>query len=98
MFAGSSTIVANIFAKPGKKALLAQESQKLIPPTLAEPGCINYNLHQDNENPAHFMFFENWESRELWRDHMDSPHLKEYLKAVEGAVESFTVNEMAEIS
>ncbi|MEO1610025.1 MAG: antibiotic biosynthesis monooxygenase, partial [Pseudomonadota bacterium] len=25
------------------------------------------DLHQDNENPAHFMFYENWESRELWQ-------------------------------
>ncbi|WP_416383486.1 putative quinol monooxygenase [Psychrobacter sp. 28M-43] len=27
--------------------------------------CINYDLHQDNKNPAHFIFYENWASREL---------------------------------
>ena len=42
-------------------------SLKLIDITRAEEGCINYDLHQDNENPAHFLFYENWKSRELWQ-------------------------------
>lgn len=88
------TIVANIIAKQDKVELVKSELLKLVEPTRAEAGCINYDLHQDNENPAHFLFFENWETRELWQDHMSNTHLAEYLKAVEGAVESFTVNEM----
>ncbi len=92
------TIVAHIRAKSDKTDLVGKELKKLIKPTLAEPGCLNYDLHQDNENPAHFMFYENWENRELWLKHMDAPHLKTYLQAVEGAVESFTVNEMNLIS
>ena len=59
------TIVANITAKPDKIELVKYELMKLIPITLAEEGCIQYDLHQDNDNPAHFMFYENWESREL---------------------------------
>ena len=55
------------------------------------------DLHQDNENPAHFMFFENWESRELWLAHMEQQHLKDYLAATEGAVESFTLHEMTHV-
>ncbi|GAM65315.1 hypothetical protein JCM19232_4280 [Vibrio ishigakensis] len=88
------TIVANIIAKQDKIELVQSELLKLIETTRAEKGCINYDLHQDNENPAHFLFFENWETRELWQDHMSNTHLAEYVKAVEGAVESFTVNEM----
>ncbi|GAM75992.1 hypothetical protein JCM19241_290 [Vibrio ishigakensis] len=88
------TIVANIIAKQDKIELVQSELLKLIETTRAEKGCINYDLHQDNENPAHFLFFENWETRELWQDHMSNNHLAEYVKAVEGAVESFTVNEM----
>ena len=92
------TIIAHINAKADKVELVKAELQKLIQPTLAEQGCINYDLHQDNDNPAHFMFFENWQSRELWRKHMDSKHLADYLVAVEGAIESFTVNEMNAVS
>lgn len=92
------TIVANITAKEDKIDLVKAELEKLIPITRAEEGCINYDLHQDNENPAHFLFYENWESRELWRQHMESQHLKDYLGASEGAVEEFTVNEMTHIA
>jgi quinol monooxygenase YgiN len=92
------TIVANIYANPGKIDLVKAELEKLIPLTLSEKGCIQYDLHQDNENPAHFMFFENWESRELWQAHMGMPHLEAYLKATEGAVADFTLHEMSRVT
>ena len=75
------TIVANIHAKADKIDLVKSELLKLIPITRAEKGCINYDLHQDNENPAHFTFYENWESRALWQDHMNAPYLAAYLAA-----------------
>jgi len=92
------TIVAHIKAKADKVELVKTELLKLIETTRAEQGCIIYNLHQDNENPAHFLFYENWESRDLWQTHMDNQHLKDYLKAVEGAVEEFTLHEMTQIA
>lgn len=88
------TIVANIKAQPDNVELVKRELLKLIDTTRGEDGCINYDLHQDCENPAHFLFYENWKTRELWREHMGSQHLKDYLAATEGAVESFMVNEM----
>ncbi|BDY04550.1 putative quinol monooxygenase [Ferrimonas sp. YFM] len=91
------TIVAHIKANADKIELVKSELLKLIATTRAEAGCINYDLHQDNDNPAHFLFFENWASREAWQDHMANDHLKAYLAAVEGAVESFTVHEMTQI-
>ena len=44
------------------------------------------------------MFYENWASRELWQAHMENQHLKDYLAATEGAVDSFTLNEMTVIA
>ena len=91
------TIVANIHAKSDKVDLVKQELEKLVPITRAEEGCIQYDLHQDNEDPTHFMFYENWESRELWQAHMSAPHLAAYMAATEGAVEQFTVHEMTRL-
>jgi len=88
------TIVANIHAKAEKVELVKAELQKLIETTRAENGCIQYDLHQDNEDPAHFMFYENWTSRELWQTHMNAPHIAAYRAATDGAVEAFTLNEM----
>lgn len=91
------TIVANIKANPDQIELVKSELLKLIDETRAEEGCLNYDLHQDNDNPAHFMFYENWESRELWQTHMNAPHLAAYMEATEGAVAEFTLNEMTVI-
>lgn len=91
------TIVANIKAKTDHVELVKAELEKLISVTRAETGCINYDLHQDNDNPAHFMFYENWQSRELWQAHMNNQHLADYVKATEGAVAEFIINEMTQI-
>ncbi len=91
------TIVARIVAKPEKRELVKRELLKLIEITRAEKGCINYDLHQDNENENLFLFYENWESRELWQTHMNNRHLADYMKATDGAVEEFILNEMSQI-
>ena len=91
------TIVARIEAKADRIERVKSELQKLVAPTLKEAGCIQYDLHQDNENPAVFLFYENWESRELWQAHMNSSHIAAYAKAKEGAVAAFSLNEMTRI-
>ena len=91
------TIVANIHAEPDHVDLVRAELEKLVPITRAEAGCLQYDLHQNDEDPAHFLFYENWESRELWQDHMNAPHLAAYKKACEGAIAGLTIHEMSHI-
>ncbi len=92
------TIVAHITAQSDKIELVKAELEKLVDITRSEEGCLQYDLHQDNENPAHFMFYENWESRGLWQAHMKSEHLKAYRAATDGAVEVFTLHEMTHLA
>ena len=92
------TIVAKILAKPEHRNLVKNELIKLIAPTKSEKGCINYDLHQDNDNENLFLFYENWENRALWEAHMKNTHLAEYAKATDAAVESFSINEMTHIA
>jgi len=92
------TIVARIEAKKERIDLVKLELEKLIEPTRGEEGCVRYDLHQDNDRPEVFLFFENWESRELWQIHMANAHLAAYMAATEGAVESFILNEMTQIA
>ena len=44
------------------------------------------------------MFYENWESRELWQAHMSAQHLSDYMSATEGAIANFKLNEMTHVS
>ncbi len=93
----SLTIVAKIEAYPDQIELVKTELLKLVGPTLKEQGCIQYDLHQDNDNPAVFLFYENWESRDLWQAHMNNTHLAEYGRATAGATAAFTLHEMTQI-
>lgn len=88
------TIVASITAKPDSIELIRTELQKLVPLSRHEAGCINYDLHQNNQNPAHFLVFENWESRELWQAHMNSTHFAQFATAIDGATQEVQVDEM----
>lgn len=92
------TIVARIDAASGKEDLIRRELEKLVPITRAEAGCLQYDLHEDNAKPGAFLFFENWENRDLWQAHMNAPHLAAYLAATEGAVAQFSITEMTRIS
>lgn len=91
------TVVAHIRAKPDAVDLVREELEKLVPITRAEAGCFRYDLHQDNDSPEHFMFFETWESRALWQAHMDAPHLSAFGSATEGAVEAVELFEMTQV-
>ena len=91
------TIVAQITAKADQVDLVKAELLKLIEPTRAEKGCIQYDLHQDNDDSANFLFFEIWENRELWQRHIENEHVVAYKKATENAVEEFALSEMTQI-
>ncbi|MEH6443951.1 MAG: putative quinol monooxygenase [Oceanospirillaceae bacterium] len=92
--ASNLAILARIEAKTDQVALVKAALIKLIEPTRAEAGCLQYDLHQDNERPEIFVFYENWRSRALWQEHMNNEHLKEYMRATEGAVADFSIHEM----
>lgn len=88
------TIVARIEAKKEKAEFVKSELIKLIEVTGKEHGCIQYHLHQDNDNPEIFLFFENWETRDLWQAHMKSTHLAEYKATTEDMLVETVINEM----
>lgn len=92
------TIIATIVSKEDKIEFVKSEIIKLIDKTLVEDGCINYDLHQDNDNPAHFVFHENWESEAHLEKHLASQHIAEYIAATENCVETFVINKMTHIA
>jgi len=69
------TVIALIKSRPGKEAAVREALLALIPITRQEPGCINYDLHVSTENPGHFLFHENWTSKQYLDDHLARPHL-----------------------
>lgn len=91
------TVVAKIVAKKESMESVKSELLKMIAPTRKENGCIEYRLHQDNNDPAEFIFYENWESAVCLEKHMSSDHFKSYVNAVDGMLEEKVVNILTEI-
>lgn len=81
------TIVAEVTAKPGCEQRLREELLACIEPTRAEAGCVQYLLHVSAENPGHFLFYENWASREAFGQHMATPHLQRLMSLIPELVE-----------
>lgn len=91
------TVIATFVAKPGQEAAVRRELLKLVEPTRREDGCINYDLHQKQGDPATFVFYENWRDRAALDVHAESPHIRAWRAfqtshqplATEGRIELF---------
>ncbi|MGC9941130.1 MAG: putative quinol monooxygenase [Verrucomicrobiota bacterium] len=70
------TVVATFQAKPGKTEELKKALLALIDTTRKETGCINYDLHQSPEDPAKFLFHENWTSKSHLDAHLKNTHIQ----------------------
>ena len=74
------TVIAHLRALGGQIDETREFLLGLVGPTRKEEGCVEYWLHQDNEDPAEFTFYENWTDRAEWDKHMELPHLEEFAK------------------
>jgi quinol monooxygenase YgiN len=78
----SVTVIAHIFAKAGEEQRLKRALLDLVTQTRKEKGCINYDLHQSQENACQFVMYENWESAADLDAHANSAHLREFGKSM----------------
>lgn len=56
-----------------------RELMALVTPTMKEPGCIDYSLHQAASDKGLFLFYENWRSKADLDEHLGKPHLQAFL-------------------
>jgi len=95
---GEFTVIAHLKALDGQVEETRAFLTSLIEPTRREPGCLEYWLHQDTEDPAEFTFYENWRSRADWDRHMEMPHLQEFAEVKDRVFELQKLRLMTMIS
>ena len=76
------TVVATFQARPGKETELKIALIGLVAPTRKEAGCLNYDLHASPEDPAKFLFHENWASQAHLDAHLQAAHIQALLPRV----------------
>jgi quinol monooxygenase YgiN len=91
------TVVAEVTAKSDAIEAVKVELIKMLPPTRLEEGCIEYRLHQDHENPAVFVFYENWKNVTCLEQHLNSQHFQAYIAAVGDLIADKVVRKLTEI-
>ena len=73
------TVLATFKAKPGLEEKVRDAIMALMPPTRAEAGCVNYDLHQSVDDKSVFMLYENWVSKKDLDEHLAMPYLQDFL-------------------
>jgi quinol monooxygenase YgiN len=73
------TVVAVIRAKRGMESKVREELLNLLQLSRSDDGCVNYDLHQGIDDPALFVFHENWQSKELLDKHLATAHVQNFL-------------------
>ncbi|WAL58952.1 putative quinol monooxygenase [Thermocoleostomius sinensis] len=87
----SLTIIAKLKAKAGAEEHLYQELRRVIPLTIAEAGCITFDLHRSLDDPSLFMIYENWTDRAVWEDHMQTEYIQAFQTNTKEAIDDWDI-------
>lgn len=87
----TTPVVAVFVVKPGSEEVVETLFRGVIDTTLAEEGCISYQLNRDIENPRRFVWTEEWTSHDLLQKHLAAPHIAELFGKLPDHIESSQV-------
>jgi len=89
------TVVANAKVKKEFINEVYLEIKKLHKATHAnDKGCIQYDAHKNIEDENVFTFIETWASIEDLEEHSKKEHFLDFVKNIEGKIESLEVNKL----
>ncbi|OWQ86254.1 antibiotic biosynthesis monooxygenase [Roseateles aquatilis] len=77
------TMIAVLVARPGQRERLRTELSRLIEPTRAEPGCLDYVLFELRDEPGTFYMREAFTDEAALDAHRAMPHFRAF-EAVAG--------------
>ena len=64
-------------AREGEADAVAELLRQLRPLSLAEPGCLQYDVLRDPDDPAGFFLYERYTDDEAFAAHQASDHFQE---------------------
>lgn len=76
------TIVAHMQCAPDTQAEILDATQWFIPATWAEPGCLEFYLHRQLDDPARFVWYENFADQVAVDAHVASAHVARWFELI----------------
>jgi len=81
------SVIAYIPAKAGRQERVREALLDLVAHTRREKGCINYDLHQSQDNDSEFAIYENWVEADDLDAHAKSAHLQAFTRIARDLLE-----------
>ena len=76
-------VVARFAVKPESVDAFVEAARRtMVEPTLGEPGCIEYDLCQDQGDPTRFAMIETWEDEAALARHLGQESLQKAIGAL----------------
>lgn len=70
--------ILHAHTRPEQAEAFERLFRSYVEPSRAEPGCIEYHMLRDVQDPTLFIFYEVWASREALAEHMALLHMREF--------------------
>ena len=70
--------ILHAHTKPEKADAFEALFRSYVAPSRLEPGCIEYHMLRDQQDPTLFIFYEIWQSREHLAVHEHLPHMTQF--------------------
>jgi quinol monooxygenase YgiN len=68
-------VMARISSRAATTSALGSILRDLVDPTRGEPGRLNYELFQDDDDPLEFVTIEHWADQAAADAHLATPHV-----------------------
>ena len=75
-------VVAKLKAVAGKEKEMEKALLDIIPKVREEEGTLVYKLHQDQNDPSVFLFYEKYKDTDALVAHSSTPHFKALFGAI----------------
>ena len=91
-------VIASLVAKPEFIDAVKEAVHLVIEPSREEKGNLQYDLHAESGQKGSFVFFERWASDDALEKHNKTAHFKEFVKSIEGKLESIEIKKVKQIA
>lgn len=81
-------LIVHTHIKPGTEQKVIGICREITEATRKEAGCLLYVIQQSNDDPRHFVFYEQYADAAALNSHRASPHFARYRDSIEDLVES----------
>ena len=81
-------VVGRVISDAEKREELIRVGQTVAAASRREAGCISYRLYEDTEVENEFVFVEEWESDAALKEHFTTPHIADFMKAIQATLVS----------